>query len=236
MIYITHGSGSFWSEATGNQSIKAGSILFLFPGVRHFYRPDPQIGWHEHRVGFSGNHADRLMTEFFTSKRPVLSIGMNSDLINLFSDICSLTKHEGFGFRRIIAAKTIEILARAQKLAQGSATSSRHNERLVQKICCAITDFPENKFNFSEYAKENGLSYTSFRRIFKQQTGQSPNQYLLEHRICKAQTLLTNTALSVQSISEETGFDSSFYFSRFFKQRTGYSPLNYRKAFRESNQ
>jgi len=72
----------------------------------------------------------------------------------------------------------------------------------------------------------------SFRRLFKQHTGLSPNQYLLEIRIRKAQSLLTNTALSVQRISEETGFESSFYFSRFFKQRTGLSPLNYRKAFR----
>ncbi len=171
------------------------------------------------------------MNEFFEPKQPVIQIGMNSDLSALFAEVCNLTEHEGFGFRRIIAAKTIEILARVQTLAQGETLRSPHNERLMRECCCLLNDAPEQKFDFNQYAADNGTSYTSFRRLFKQHTGLSPNQYLLEIRIRKAQSLLTNTALSVQRISEETGFESTFYFSRFFKRRVGLSPLNYRKAY-----
>ncbi len=231
IVYITRGEGSFWSEASGDQPIKAGSAFFLFPGIRHRYQPNSQTGWDEHWIGFAGDHADRLMNEFFDHKQPVIQLGMNSDLSGLFADVCDLTRHEGFGFRQIIAAKTIEILARVQTLSQGETLRSPHNERLLRETCCVLNDAPGQKFDFNKHATDNGISYSSFRRLFKQHTGLSPNQYLLEIRIRKAQSLLTNTSLSVQRISEETGFDSSFYFSRFFKQRTSLSPLNYRKSY-----
>ncbi|MBK1875442.1 helix-turn-helix domain-containing protein [Pelagicoccus mobilis] len=232
VIYITRGEGSFWSQVSGEQAIKAGSLFLLFPGVRHRYQPNPQTGWDEHWIGFIGDHAERLMNEFFNPQEPVIQVGMNSDLRALFATICDLTEHEGFGFRRIIAAKAIEILARVQTLSQGESLRSPHNEKMIRQTCCLLNDALRQKFDFNAHATENGMSYTSFRRLFKQHTGLSPNQYLLELRIRKAQSLLTNTTLSVQRISEETGFESSFYFSRFFKQRMGLSPLNYRKAHR----
>lgn len=231
IVYITSGRGNFWSEASGDRSIKAGSVFLLFPGMRHRYLPDPQTGWDEHWVGFSGDHGDRLMKEFFDPKQPVLPIGRNPDLSALFADICDLTRHEGFGFRQIIAAKTVEILTRVQTLARGETVRSPRNERLLREICCLLNDEPGRKFDVQTYAAENGISYSSFRRLFKEHTGLSPNQYLLEMRMRKARSLLTNTTLSVRHIADETGFDSSFYFSRLFKQRAGLSPLNYRKQF-----
>ena len=232
IVYITRGRGNFWSEASGDKPIKAGSVFLLFPGIRHRYHPHPQTGWDEHWIGFSGDYGDRLMNEFFDPKQAVIQIGMHPDLSGLFADICDLTRHEGFGFRQIIMAKTVEILTRIQALGRGETVRSPRNERLLRETCCLLNDEPAKKFDFNTYAAHNGISYSSFRRLFKEHTGLSPNQYLLEIRMRKARSLLTNTTLSVQRIAEETGFDSSFYFSRFFKQRTGLSPLNFRKAFR----
>tara|TARA_B110000037_G_scaffold169758_1_gene192398 strand:- start:31 stop:291 length:261 start_codon:yes stop_codon:yes gene_type:complete len=85
------------------------------------------------------------MNEFFEPEQPVIQIGMNSDLSGLFADICDLTRHEGFGFRRIIAAKTIEILARVQTLAQGETLRSPLNERLLRETCCVLNEAPGSK-------------------------------------------------------------------------------------------
>ena len=71
VIYITRGGGTFWSESSGEITIKAGSVFFLFPGIRHRYRPNSQTGWDEQGVGFTGDHADRLMQTFFDPVQPV---------------------------------------------------------------------------------------------------------------------------------------------------------------------
>jgi AraC-like DNA-binding protein len=230
VIYITRGGGTFWSESSGEITIKAGSVFFLFPGIRHRYRPKSQTGWDEHWVGFSGDHADRLMQTFFDPIQPVCEVGIAPDLHSLFNQVCELTRHESFGFRPIIAAKTTEILAHVHTIISGGAVlrSPKHDE-LIRKACCQINDTVERPFDFKAYAAENGISYTSFRRLFKAHTSLAPNQYLLEMRLRKAQRLLINTTLPIQVIAEECGFENSFYFSRFFKQRTRLAPLHYRK-------
>jgi AraC-like DNA-binding protein len=233
VISITRGGGTFWSESSGEIAIEAGCVFFLFPGIRHRYRPDPQTGWDEQWVGFSGDHADRLMQTFFDPVHPVYQIGINPDLHSLFNELCERTRHEGFGFRPIIAAKTVEILARVQTLISGGAVGrSPEDDALIREACCQINDAVERAFDFKAYAAKNGISYTSFRRLFKAHTSLAPNQYLLEMRLRKAQRLLINTTLPIQVIAEECGFENSFYFSRFFKQRTGMAPLHYRKQCR----
>ena len=43
LVYITKGSGTFAYE--GHEiTVQAGTMLFLFPGVRHHYCPDPRTG------------------------------------------------------------------------------------------------------------------------------------------------------------------------------------------------
>ena len=220
IVYITRGKGVFWSEKSGTSAIRQGSVFLLFPGIRHRYRPHSKTGWSEQWIGFSGNQSERLMQEFFSPERPVINVGLNTDLHNLFMEACTLAKNESFGFRPIIAAKTMEIMTRVHALSRGEKVRRPASERLIRETCTLLTDQFPTKFDFTSHAVNNGMSYSSFRRLFKQSTGLAPNQYLLELKIGKARNLLTNTSLQVQQIAEECGFENHFYFSRIFKQRT----------------
>ena len=73
------------------------------------------------------------------------------------------------------------------------------------------------------------MSVRNFQRIFKEATGMSPNNYLLEMRIQRASKLLTETDTAIYNISEQVGISDWFYFSKAFKKKFGVSPLNYRK-------
>jgi len=232
VVYITRGTGTFWSEHTGALNIQAGNVFLLYPGIRHSYKPNVSTGWDEHWVGFTGAYAKRLMHRFFSSDKPVLSVGNHPDLLNLFKEISTLARHETFGYRPIIAAKTLEILARLHALTQQCGVRSDEKEKIVRDTCCHILEAINTPIDFKAYAEEVGISYSSFRRLFKQHTGLPPNQYLLEMRIQKAKGLLVNTDLKLQPIGEACGLENVNYFSRLFKDRTGFSPLQYRTASR----
>ena len=47
LIYIAGGEGVFESAPTGEQNVAAGTVILLFPGVWHRYRPQPKTGWDE---------------------------------------------------------------------------------------------------------------------------------------------------------------------------------------------
>jgi len=119
IVYITRGKGVFWSDRSGTITIRTGSVFLLFPGVRHRYRPHCKTGWEEHWIGFGGDQGEKLMREFFSPEKPVIHTGTDSDLLSLFRDACTLAQRESFGFRPVIAAKTMEIIARIQILSCG---------------------------------------------------------------------------------------------------------------------
>jgi len=73
-------------------------------------------------------------------------------------------------------------------------------------------------------------SVDHFIRVFKQWTGQTPAQYILDTRVKAAAHELLFTDGSIDSIAEETGFRDRFYFSRVFKRRMGLAPAEYRNS------
>lgn len=72
------------------------------------------------------------------------------------------------------------------------------------------------------------ISEVYMRRLFKNQFGTTPKQYILDIRLQKATQLLTQTNLSVTEIAESCGFSNLYHFSRAFKNRMGDTPLKYR--------
>ena len=77
--------------------------------------------------------------------------------------------------------------------------------------------------------EKTGVSQPYLYRIFKQEIGVSPKQYVLEKKLSKAEKLLLSTDLSISEISAEVGFLDVLTFSKFFAKRTGLSPTNFRK-------
>ena len=83
-----------------------------------------------------------------------------------------------------------------------------------------------------EIAQEVNMSYSWFRKKFKEYTGFSPAQYIIELRIQRAKKLLANTDMSIKEIAYYLNFDNLSYFSQIFKKQAGYTPVSYRRTFR----
>ena len=78
-------------------------------------------------------------------------------------------------------------------------------------------------------AKQLDFSASHFAHVFRNTTGQTPYQYLLDQRMAKAKDLLRRTKLPVQYISAATGFSSPANFVRTFRQRVGLTPEAWRR-------
>ncbi|RPH59065.1 MAG: AraC family transcriptional regulator, partial [Chloroflexi bacterium] len=80
-----------------------------------------------------------------------------------------------------------------------------------------------------QMAKAVGVSEDYLGRIFQQELGLSPMEYLNRYRIKEAKVLLSQTCASVTEIAAQVGFDDPAYFSRAFSKQVGFSPRAYRK-------
>lgn len=89
--------------------------------------------------------------------------------------------------------------------------------------------------NFSEpltlenIAQSLNYSPSYLSTQFKQSTGYSPIDYLIQVRIEKARLLLMETSASLREIAANVGYHDVYYFSRLFKKRVGLSPAQFRK-------
>jgi AraC-like DNA-binding protein len=98
-----------------------------------------------------------------------------------------------------------------------------NNPRLaaVLRLAARLKDDPGRAASVRQMAVECGCGADHFSKLFKQATGLSPQEYLIEARITKARELLTETSMKVRDIALSLGYCDEFFFARQFKQRTG---------------
>lgn len=121
---------------------------------------------------------------------------------------------------------------------------------LVRKTQQYFTDLensiPENStiFLIKDYISKNYMNETlSVKDIsahvflsasyvctfFKNETGQTLNQYLTEYRMEKAKQLLSDPRYKITDISSRVGYSDGNYFGKSFKKYTGVSPSEFRE-------
>lgn len=83
-------------------------------------------------------------------------------------------------------------------------------------------------------ADQIGINKTTVEKGFREVTGSSINNYLVNYRLSCASKLLSTTELNVSEISIQCGYHNPTFFNRQFKTRMGFTPLEYRKKIVES--
>ena len=77
-------------------------------------------------------------------------------------------------------------------------------------------------------ARECNMSVSYFRKVFRDNLGMCPQQYLIHVRLSMAEHLLRTTNKQILDISEEVGFHSLSSFNRLFQKAYGRSPRTFR--------
>jgi len=231
LIYIANGAGKFESSSRAQVDIKEGTILVLFPNEWHRFKPDEQKGWDEFWVGFKGSVIENLVRqEFLSPADPVLHIGISETVIQLLSEIIERTRAEKTGYQQLVSGIVFHLLGKIHSLVkERSFEPEDPTESIINKARIIFRTNIEQDINVEKVAEELNVSYAWFRRSFKRYTGIAPHQYIIQLKIEKAKTLLTDHSKSIKAIAFSLNFESAFYFSKLFKEKTGSSPEAYRK-------
>lgn len=82
-----------------------------------------------------------------------------------------------------------------------------------------------------DIAASAALSKYHFSRLFREETGTSPHEYLAALRLRYAKELILETSLSVETVAAKCGFSTASHFIRAFKKEMKFTPASYRKYF-----
>lgn len=230
LIYISRGGGSFVSASKKETSFEGGGkFILLFPGEWHSYRPSPQTGWNEYWIGFTGPDIDRKVNAgFLDPQRPLFNVGYHEEIINLYKLALKTAYGQESGFQQILAGIVNLLLGFAYAEHMQTALEDMQASAQLNEAKIIMQDNFNHPLSCQDVAARIGMSYSRFRRLFRQYVGFAPAQYLLELKINKSKELLTNTALTSQEIAFESGFEYPSHFNIAFKKKTGITPNQYR--------
>ena len=93
-----------------------------------------------------------------------------------------------------------------------------------------LADNYTKHLSITDIAKMCGMSEGYFYTKFREYANLTPIEYKNKAAISFAgELLIQNPQMTIEEISEASGFESSIYFRRVFKAVTGMSPTDYRK-------
>lgn len=230
LLYISGGKGKFMSSSQKKTDVKTGNMFLLYPGEWHNYAPDKNTGWSEHWIGFTGVNIDnRILHGFFNKKKPIFNIGLNKEIIDLYQRAIEIAESQKVGFQQMLAGIVNYLLGIAYSQDKLSSFEDLNVTNQIERAKIIMYENYNTSLSPESIADTVCMSYSWFRRVFKQYTGLTPYQYILELRLRKGKELLVNSNLSSQEISFEIGFENPDYFCTAFKKKVGSTPIEFRK-------
>ncbi|MBL7972839.1 MAG: AraC family transcriptional regulator [Prolixibacteraceae bacterium] len=229
LVYITKGKGQFASGHAPAGEVPEGSVFVLFPNEWHTYRPSEISGWESYWVGFSGSFADGLLAgNQLLKNSPVLNIGYDEEIVSLYKKLLEVSNSERPGYQQLLSGIVIHLLAYVFYRERDKNWKDKEVLAKIDKARLIIREKINTPVSPEELAASLNMSYTWFRRMFRQYTGLAPAQYIAQLKMQKAKELLTRSDKTVKEIALELGFESIDYFSTAFRKQTGQTPTQFR--------
>lgn len=235
LVYITRGRGLFTSTATSERQVCRGRLMLLFPGQWHTYHPYRQSGWDEYYVGFNGPIADGLLRNgFLTDNCQILDVGASEELVTLFRNAIEVAREDKNSSQQLLAGIVMHIIGMVLSLWKNKLFEMSDIDQKIEQAKIIMNEQVEQSIDMEELAMRLNISYSWFRKVFKDYTGYAPAKYFQELKLRRAKQLLVGSSLTVKEIAYRLHYASTEHFLVQFKKHATCTPTEYRQRVRKT--
>jgi AraC-like DNA-binding protein len=226
--FTLEGKGIF-CDKKGKHAVGPGSG-FLWevgdPDTVYYYPEDSRETWRIIFITFfNAAEMTQSMVERFGH---IYHLGLENPLVSRLMDykrldgsLLEFSPGESFSFVSDIFAALMEA-----GISDAGISASAHLARRAIKF---IFEHIEENINVSDIATHLKVSHEHLSRVFKQETGVKPLDYISKEKIRYASELLKTSNQSCKEICEKLGYENSSHFARTFRRVTGTTPNEFRK-------
>jgi two-component system response regulator YesN len=143
---------------------------------------------------------------------------------------CSVAQTIGLYEPILEANSLIELIGTINALLADRSTSAKRGRKEIGDALAYIAGHLDEDLALTAVSYKVGLSPSYFSKVFREQVGESYNDYITRKRVEKAEELLRDTNLKVYEIAELIGIPNYRYFTALFKEKTGLTPTDYKRG------
>jgi len=167
----------------------------------------------------------------FTFKR--IKGQYSNHLLNLIGEFQQEIMNYGQSYPKMLRSFSTQIVFQLIRDLHAEQENSREEidckNPYISKATMFIQEHYQTNISISDICNSIYLSPYHFKRIFKEFTGRTPHQYLMDIRLEKAKELLIREKMPIEDIARQCGFVNAGHFAVAFKRGTKMSPSEYRK-------
>ena len=154
---------------------------------------------------------------------------VSADMHTLLTRLSTLLEHREEANRAQVKLLAIAIAGGAMAMLPPEALTELNSDKRIAAVCDYLRENIRNDIGIEQLAARARMAPNAFLRQFREITGSTPYQYLLQLRYSYASQLLESRAFSIDEICDLIGVKDRFHFSRRFKKLYGAPPALYRR-------
>ena len=167
------------------------------------------------------------------SEKPFVLNFKNSDpVLENFKEAVNAFKGGGEDAELIIKRNLYDIILKIRKESGKKYVPSAKRRKIQPAVEQIHKNFTDREMTVAALADLCNMSENYFRRIFDQEFGCSPKEYIISRRMEYAKALLAEERFSVTEIAGLCGYFEPCHFSREFSRLVGIAPSKYAEAAR----
>ncbi len=221
-LILAHGSGSYRDSDGRRETVAAGDLIVLFPGLHHDYGPGDGQCWQECYIDCDGDLLRLLAGQgLLDRRRPLLRQPGDgaAPLRRLIDDVEAGRLADPAETQwRLHGA----VLALARWSRGGEDAALEAGRQL-------LTADPARPLDPRSAADAAGMGWELFRKRFRARYGLPPGRWRLQARCEAAAQALATSAVTVESVATGLGFCDGSHLRRHFRRAMGLSPEAYRR-------
>ncbi|SFH51051.1 helix-turn-helix domain-containing protein [Pisciglobus halotolerans] len=216
------------------------SILLLNPGVHHYeYTTAPSKNTQIH-IGLRNFHFERFPKDVLPLESTIIHLQQyETDFFAVCNEMVRERYEARPGYELLLKAMVLKLLVyllrdEAAVPLQNSqlllSTEDQEKQQLVAEAKFYIETRYMEDVSLNQMAQDLYTSPATLSRLFKDQLGDTPINYLIRFRLDKAKQMIENDRnISMKEVSQLIGYEDPFYFSKLFKKYFGLSPSLFAK-------
>jgi AraC family transcriptional regulator, L-rhamnose operon regulatory protein RhaS len=154
-----------------------------------------------------------LVTILLSEKRSLQPLSHNSIVDSLMKTLFSILDR---------------LFSQREAITRGRLTySSEITQRVIAHICRYIQE--PLRLRVETIAEEFNYSSGHLSALFRQQVGDSIQQFIIRHKLKLVAQRLCHTTMTVSQIADEFGFSDVCHLNKHFKRHYKYTPTRYRQ-------